>query len=378
MENTDYISSGLLELYVAGSLTELESAEVAEAIERNPLLAKEVEQIEYAFCKLSEIEAPDLPNDTFLEIIQNIDSEPFSAESEEDIEDLMSSGVLELYVAGVLSDDENIRITALSEKDADVKAEIERIEAIYIQMSIVDTPPLDELGFFDILDSINETDKQTSTSSKLSVVANNTEDQKEWEDVKLKKHETIGFMHTYGHYLAAAIVILMVSAGANFFMMGELEKVNEQMAVLDQNAIETINGIPTSTSHSSDRKHFMKNPSPNTLEVLLLPTKKSMADMEVKIYWNHQVGTTHIDASKLPVPPEGKQWQVWAGIPNVANPYNLGLLSNMKTDQDNFFKLRMLQKEPDSFLVTLEPTGGSLLPSPNHIYLKTNKKSRNI
>lgn len=370
----DYISSGLLELYIAGGLTESESIEVSKAIESNPLLAKEVEEIEYAFCKLSELQAPHLPSDTFLDILQDIDNESSFDESVADNSDsIISSGILELYVAGGLSDEENTRITALIKKDDAIKDEIERIETAYIQISVVDAPPLDEFGLSDILNSINEVDNQTP---KLSVVSNNTVDNQQSEKTQVESYKTAGFLQTYGHYVAAAVIMLMVSAGANLFMIGELEKASEQVAILDQNTTETIDGMQA--SHSGDRKRFMTNSSVNTLEVVLLPTKKNMRDMEVTVYWDSQIGTTHIDATKLPVPPEGKQWQIWAGIPNIASPYSLGLLSNMKTDQDNFFKLRMLQKEPDSFFVTLEPIGGSFLPSPNHIYLETTKKSRNI
>ncbi len=380
MTEQEYILSGLLELYIAGALTESESTEITKAVQASSQLAKEVESIEDTFCKIAMSQTPTLPENMFANIIQEINNsnnESLSLHSIKDNTLLISSGILELYVAGALTEEESIKISQLIADDADIQAEVERIEASYIQLSIADTPPLDEYGLADILVKIDHIEKQTAPTTNLLVSINNiVENNQESYGEKVGSFETKNFFREYGHYLAAAIIILMISAGANLFMMSELKKTSEQVAILDQDNVKAIDGMQT--AYSSDRKNFMTHSSPSTLAIILMPTQKDITDIEATLYWDYQNGITHIDASKLPLSPKGKQWQVWAEISSNVTPYNLGLLSNMKTDQDNFFKLQMLNKEPKSFFVTLEPTGGSLLPSPNFIYLKATKRSENI
>ena len=53
MNSKDYIASGILELYVAGSLSEKENQEVYEAMQKYPEVLAEVESIENAILQLT-------------------------------------------------------------------------------------------------------------------------------------------------------------------------------------------------------------------------------------------------------------------------------------------------------------------------------------
>ena len=58
MDTKAYISSGILELYVSGQLSDQENEEVYQHIQQHPELLHEVLQIEAAFIKLSEAVSP--------------------------------------------------------------------------------------------------------------------------------------------------------------------------------------------------------------------------------------------------------------------------------------------------------------------------------
>lgn len=72
MNIREYISSGILELYVMGALTKKESAEVAEQIRQYPELEKEVEAIERTLINLSGAAAPSSPMHLYPSIRQKI------------------------------------------------------------------------------------------------------------------------------------------------------------------------------------------------------------------------------------------------------------------------------------------------------------------
>ncbi len=61
MSTQEYIDSGILELYVYGSLSKDEAREVQEMIAKHPEIKKEVEAIEEAVIRLSSSAAPYLP-----------------------------------------------------------------------------------------------------------------------------------------------------------------------------------------------------------------------------------------------------------------------------------------------------------------------------
>ena len=73
MEVNEYIASGILELYVAGVLSEKENREVFVMVQKHPEVAKEVAAIEVAILKLTAATAP-VSDSTFSTIKSKIDS----------------------------------------------------------------------------------------------------------------------------------------------------------------------------------------------------------------------------------------------------------------------------------------------------------------
>lgn len=71
MGSDEYIASGLLELYVAGALTDHENIHIAQALEKYPELVEEVLKIEAVFIEIASRLAPP-PLGTFEAILRQI------------------------------------------------------------------------------------------------------------------------------------------------------------------------------------------------------------------------------------------------------------------------------------------------------------------
>ena len=64
MDINAYIESGILELYVAGKLSETENQEIYELLQQHPKLLQEVIEIEEAVLKLTAAVSPWPPSGT--------------------------------------------------------------------------------------------------------------------------------------------------------------------------------------------------------------------------------------------------------------------------------------------------------------------------
>ena len=82
MNIKEYIESGILELYVTGSLTDLENQEVEQMIAKHPELKGELAAIESTLISFSELEAPmELPSSILEGALGKINEEKTSTEA---------------------------------------------------------------------------------------------------------------------------------------------------------------------------------------------------------------------------------------------------------------------------------------------------------
>ena len=86
-------------------------------------------------------------------------------------------------------------------------------------------------------------------------------------------------------------------------------------------------------------------------------------NFEARIYWNKNSHESYIDVLALPIPDEGKQYQLWAlvgGKPIDAGVFEI-TLSGIQRVKDI--------PAADAWAVTLDPKGGSVSPTLDQMYL---------
>jgi len=94
-------------------------------------------------------------------------------------------------------------------------------------------------------------------------------------------------------------------------------------------------------------------------DVILLKGTGLEPDARARIYWDREGSAVHLDVMRLPEPPAGKQYQLWAlvdGVPVDAGVFAMGgevpLLRSMKG-----------VAAAQAFAVTIEQAGGSPTPT---------------
>lgn len=254
-----------------------------------------------------------------------------------DTKQYIDSGILELYVYGLLSEAENIEVAALAKEHSEINDEIIAIEKAVVALS--------------------------STFSPFHSVAN-------YEKIKAKlelKHgKVIEIKSSKYTYLGwAATILLLLGIG---YQYQQLTTTNNQVAEIKaekENLIKTVNSlglknktIQTSLAVIRDPKNTVVNLSGQTVS----PTSFA------KVYWNKETKRVYVDASGLPKPPRGMVYQVWAlKLAPVLTPTSIGLLNNFAANDQKIFEVSDTGYA-EAFGITLEPQGGSLTPTMEQLY----------
>ena len=74
-----------------------------------------------------------------------------------------------------------------------------------------------------------------------------------------------------------------------------------------------------------------------------------------------------IDAQGLPAPPKGYDYQVWSLQLNPLTPTSIGVLDDYSENTDQIFELEN-PNTSEAFGITLEPEGGSKMPTLEQLY----------
>ncbi|MBJ2124121.1 anti-sigma factor domain-containing protein [Flavobacterium sp. IB48] len=254
-------------------------------------------------------------------------------------QEYIESGILELYVYGLLSEKENLEIAEMAKKNPEMDQEIISIEKAVIALS--------------------------SSFSPFHSVEN-------FEKIKARlelKHGKVVDMKpasNWSQYVGwAAAVLLLLGLG---YQTLELTKTKEAISTVgnEKNKIQREYAFLDQQNKQTEKNLSIVRDIKNTGVTLggqaVSPTSFA------KVYWNKQTKTTYIDAAGLPAPPKGMVYQVWSlKLSPVLTPTSIGLLDNFEGNKQKIFAVSQTDSA-EAFGITLEPAGGSPTPTMTQLY----------
>jgi len=254
-------------------------------------------------------------------------------------QEYIESGILELYVYGLLTETENLEIAEMAKKNPEVEQEILEIERAIIALS--------------------------SSFSPFHSVAN-------FEKIKARlelKHGKVVDMKpasNWSQYVGwAAAVLMLLGLG---YQTLELTKTKEAIATVgnEKNKIQREFAYLDQQNKETEKNLTIVRDIKNTGVTLggqaVSPTSFA------KVYWNKDTKTTYIDAAGLPKPPKGMVYQVWSlKLSPVLTPTSIGLLDNFEENDQKIFAVDQTDSA-EAFGITLEPAGGSATPTMEQLY----------
>ena len=238
-----------------------------------------------------------------------------------DIQAYISSGILELYVFSQLPPKEREEVVQMRAKYPEVEMEISRLEMLLEKFAFdFEKKPKKELKN-QILSKIEEIEKKNKAASK-----------------------TIPFNSTWGYRASIAASVLLFATTC-ILAYNLWQKTTQNNALLAENTkkMEQI----------QQELAIAKNP--NYRHITLASTDSTKQESAL-VFWNPKSQEVYLELGLLPKLPSDKQYQLWAII--EGKPSDMGVFETVA----NLQKMKVA-KNVQAFAVTIEPKGGSKVPT---------------
>lgn len=255
------------------------------------------------------------------------------------VKEYIASGILELYVAGQLSEKENLEVHDNAMQYPEIATEIKAIENAIL--SLTKTAALREApNFVGVKTKITQ-DGETKVAAL---------------DTKASR---------WPSYLGwAASIALAIGL---FWMYNQNKELKSQIEIAAKENISLEQQIADSNASLEKSQTLLETIRDKEIAVVPLGGQAASPEAYAKAYWNKKGQKVFIDAKGLPEPPDGMVYQVWSLKLSPLTPTSIGLLEDFVNDENKIFTLSN-ENESEAFGITLEPAGGSAGPNLEQLY----------
>ncbi|UFH45530.1 anti-sigma factor [Flavobacterium galactosidilyticum] len=255
-------------------------------------------------------------------------------------QEYIESGVLELYVYGLLNETENEEVALMAKNNPQINAEIIAIEKAIVALSSSFSP-------FHSVANYEKIKEKLALKHNPKVIE--LEPKRNWS-------QYIGW---------AAAVLLLAGIGYQYNQNQFVTNQVVQSSTIEKAKLEKDIKVLELKNAASETSLAVVRDTKNT--VVVLGGQAVAPESSAKVYWNQDTKVVYIDAAGLPEPPQGMVYQVWALKLNPLTPTSIGLLDNFDANDQKLFAVNSAD-QAEAFGITLEPAGGSLTPTMEQLY----------
>ncbi|MDX2286790.1 MAG: anti-sigma factor [Bacteroidia bacterium] len=245
-------------------------------------------------------------------------------------QEYISSGILELYVAGALPEAEAIAVREAARKDPAIQAEIEAIEAAMIRYAESLTEQPDPALLAGVMSAIGA--EQAPPAAQVRPL----------------------YLRAWA---IAASVLLFASAILNLVFFGRWQDASREIAVLnnDRSQIAAERASYRERYEASAAElELIGNPE---IRIVRMTGQAKAPDARALVYWNPKTAEVKLKTQQLAGLEAGYQYQLWAI--KGGQPVDAGVFD----PSDTLLLQKAITEGAEAFAVTIEKTGGSPVPT---------------
>lgn len=244
-------------------------------------------------------------------------------------QEIISSGLLELYAMGMASAEEVQTVEGWAKQYPEVAAEIAAIEASmesYAQAHAVEPAP-------EVKDNIFK----RINAGQAPVVPM----------TQRPAAKVYGLSPVWKYVAAASIVLLLGAAILSYSFYNKYQDASKELAST-RSELQLQKELAASM-HDDMNKMADKNAMPVALKPM-----PNVADAAARIYWMQNTGEVYVDPTYLPQAPSGMQYQLWAIVDG--KPVSGGMITLNDGSKVHLQKMKSFGKV-QAFAISLEKAG---------------------
>ncbi len=273
-----------------------------------------------------------------------------------EIKEIISSGLLELYITGLTSTEETFRVEQWAERYPEIKSEIEDLQNIMETYAMAESIQPDDAIKQKILAKVQP---DYSVKDKIfSRIQNSSQEPFSVIKSPEKTYHTpvYSFPSYYKWAVAASAILLLGSLILNYNYYSKYHDTSKQLQTAQQE-LQKQEQVAEALNKDMD---VMTDKY--ALPVVLNGTQKS-PDALAKIFWMKNTGEVYVDPTNLPQTPTGKQYQLWAIVDG--KPVDAGMIPITFKTEKGIYHIQKMKSfgKAQAFAITLEKTGGSPTPT---------------
>ena len=260
-------------------------------------------------------------------------------------QDIISSGLLELYVVGASSPEESRDVESWVKQYPEVATELayiqEGIEAYAQTHAIAPQSSVKEKVFIRI-------NASSSTAPVVPMKGKNADTAKVYSISPAWKYAA-----------AASIILLIGSLILNYTYYNKYNAANNDLQTA-QTELQQQKEVAQSMKGDMD-KMGNKNAMPVSLKGM-----PDVPDAAARIYWMQDTHEVYVDPSNLPEAPNGMQYQFWGIVDGV--PVSGGMINTLKDGRKVHLQQMKSFGKAQAFAVSLEKAGPEMA-APTKVYV---------
>jgi hypothetical protein len=278
------------------------------------------------------------------------------------VNEYISSGILEQYVSGLISPQEKQEVECMSHIYPEIEEELNSLYAAFeaIALEMKQNPPAHLKA--SVMGALSELKKE---ETNLNVSAHADTVSTPPAETTFEVHRSPDNVRAMpaGWMRIAASVLLLLSLLLGFMLFNknkDAEQLKQQIALQKETNIKNENTLAS----LSKQLDVISNENYQKIKLAGLPEKSP--ESSVAVYWNKSSSEVFVANVKLPQPPADKQYQLWA----IADgkPVDIGMIENEQSFAAVFQKMKDIHN-PQAFAITLEKKGGVPSPTMSEMYV---------
>jgi len=270
-----------------------------------------------------------------------------------DLKQFISSGVLEQYVLGLLSEKEAGEVMNMMQLHPEVSDYVHKLQTSLDTYSrFYEVRPPDGL-------------KDQVMAGIRKEIENRADQGQKGQPVPIQP--PLAKYSRLRKLAVAAAFILLCSIGLNIYLSNQIQVARAKVGTLSTQS-EQLKAENQRIHNQLDQKGkaltLLYNPD---IRRVTMNGVKQHTDAKATIYWSANKQTAFLANADLPATPAGKVYQLWAIVDG--KPVDLGLFT--PKDQVNLpIELKKIQPgSVQAFAITLENQGGSPTPTMDQMYV---------